>query len=386
MPNISDETQYEVEFMNLIVDKADNLRVVDSDSHFREFTGVHHSKIKQGKLFLHNFIKPVYREQIMKTLCKKNSPYVYFDAEFIDKDGNDVFIYCTGQNWENSTLCRLTLADVSKSQLKQEELSRRAEEMDHLIDMVTGGVCLFKITSDMHIEAQYLNEAACRLFGTSKELYKKQNHRLEELIYPEDKSLIFQEIGKALATGEPIDTQFRTLVHKDEFRWCNINAAIQRYDDDNNPIFHAVLTDITHIKEAEKQTDLMYEQLVKMFKNVPTPIFSASVDEPMVAQLVSEDFIKFLGYSRSFFFDEHKGRITDFMLKREVGYVEANIKKQVAEGNPVKIRYSLRTSTGKFLVVEDRRKIIEQNDGSKSMLCSLRNVTEKYVNFDSIIE
>lgn len=293
--------QYEVEFMNLIVDKADNLKVVDSDSHFSEFTGVHPSKIKEGKLFLHDFIKPAYREQIMKILCKKNSPYVYFNAEFTDRNGNDVFIHCTGQNWDNSTLCRLTLADVSKLQLKQEELDRRAKEMDHLIDMVEGGVCLFKITSDMHIVAQYLNEAACRLFGTTKELYKMQQHCLDELIHPEDKSLVFQAIGKSMATNDPIDTEFRTIVHEGEYRWCKINAAIQSYDSDNHPIFHAVLTDITSIKEAEKQTDLMYAQLIKIFKNVPTPVFSATVEEPFVADLVSEDFMKFIGYTRSFF-------------------------------------------------------------------------------------
>lgn len=386
MPENFDDTQYEIEFMNLIVDKADNLRVIDSDSHFSAFTGVHHSKIKQGKLFLHDFIKPAYREQIMKILCRKNSPYVYFDAEFTDKDGNDVFIHCTGQNWENSTLCRLTLADVSKSQLKQEQLSRHAKEMNHLIDMVTGGVCLFKITSDMHIEAQYLNEAACRLFGTTKEGYRKQNHRLEELIYPEDKSLVFQAIGKSLATGDPIDTEFRTIVHKGEYRWCKLNAAIQSYDDDKSPIFHAVLTDITRIKEAENQADLMYGQLIKMFKNVPTPVFSASLEEPLVAQLVSEDFMKFLGYSRSYFFDEHGGRLTDFMIEREAKYVEANIKKQLEENDSVKIRYSLRATGGKFVVVEDKRKIIDQSDGSKSMLCSIRNVTEKYRDSNSIID
>ena len=78
--------------MNLVVDKADGLKVVDCDNHFCEFTGVHPSKIKQGKLFLHNIIKPIYREEIMRALCKKNSPYVYFDAEFIDKDKNEIFI------------------------------------------------------------------------------------------------------------------------------------------------------------------------------------------------------------------------------------------------------------------------------------------------------
>lgn len=379
MTEILEEDFYDVELMNLIVDKADNLKVVDSDSHFSEFAGVHPSKIKQGKLFLHDIIKPAYRESIMKSLCKKNSPYVYFDAEFIDKNENEVLIHCTGQNFEESTLCRLTLADVSKSLQKQEALREKAREMNYLIDLVTGGVCLFKVTDDMHIVVQYLNEGGCRLFGTSKSRYVKQDYRLDELIHPEDRSFVYQAIGKTMATDEPIDIEFRTIVHKDEYKWCKVNAAIQSYDENDNPIFHAMLTDVTKVKEAEEKADKMYDNLVEVFKNLPNAVFSTDTDNPLTLQIVSEDFIKFLGWSRTVLFDEHEGRLSDFMQEREIKYVTANIKKQLEEGKKEIItNYSIRTGKGNFLVVEDRRKVINQDDGSQSMLCSLKNVTKKY--------
>lgn len=379
MTEILEEDFYDVELMNLIVDKAENLKVVDSDSHFSEFAGVHPSKIKQGKLFLHDIIKPAYRENIMKSLCKKNSPYVYFDAEFIDKNKNEVLIHCTGQNFEESTLCRLTLADVSKSLQKQEALREKAREMNYLIDLVTGGVCLFKVTDDMHIVVQYLNEGGCRLFGTSKSRYVKQDYRLDELIHPEDRSLVYQAIGKTMATDEPIDIEFRTIVHKDEYKWCKVNAAIQSYDENDNPIFHAMLTDVTKVKEAEEKADKMYDNLVEVFKNLPNAVFSTDTENPLTLQIVSEDFIKFLGWSRTVLFDEHEGRLSDFMQEREIRYVTANIKKQLEEGKKEIItNYSIRTGKGKFLVVEDRRKVINQDDGSQSMLCSLKNVTKKY--------
>lgn len=379
MTEILEEDFYDVELMNLIVDKADNLKVVDSDSHFSEFAGVHPSKIKQGKLFLHDIIKPAYRESIMKSLCKKNSPYVYFDAEFIDKNENEVLIHCTGQNFEESTLCRLTLADVSKSLQKQEALREKAREMNYLIDLVTGGVCLFKVTDDMHIVVQYLNEGGCRLFGTSKSRYVKQDYRLDELIHPEDRSLVYQAIGKTMATDEPIDIEFRTIVHKDEYKWCKVNAAIQSYDENDNPIFHAMLTDVTKVKEAEEKADKMYDNLVEVFKNLPNAVFSTDTENPLTLQIVSEDFIKFLGWSRTVLFDEHEGRLSDFMQEREIRYVTANIKKQLEEGKKEIItNYSIRTGKGNFLVVEDRRKVINQDDGSQSMLCSLKNVTKKY--------
>lgn len=369
-----DEGIYEVEFMNLVVDKADNLKVIDSDSHFSEFAGVHQSKIKQGKLFLHDLIKPSYREEIMKTLCKKNSPYVYFDAEFIDRDNNDVFIHCCGQNFDGSTCCRLTLADVSKSRQLQEALKKQAKEMDYLIDLVTGGVCLFKVTSNMHIVVQYLNEGGCKLFGTAKGIYGKQPYHLDVLIHPDDKSAVFQAIGRAMATDEPIDLEFRTIVHENEHKWCKLNAAIKDYDSENNPIFHAMLTDVTSVKSAEEKADKMYEQLVTVFKNIPSPTFSTDLENPLVLQLVSEDFMKFLGYSRSYLFDEHGGRLSDFMIEREVKFANANIKKQAALGNEVSIQYSVRATGGKYITVQDNRKVIKQDDGSYTMLCSFKSI------------
>lgn len=377
--SVSDDDVYEVDFMNLVVDKADGLKVVDCDNHFCEFTGVHPSKIKQGKLFLHDIIKPIYREEIMRVLCKKNSPYVYFDAEFVDKDENEVFIHCTGQNYEESSLCRLTLADVSKSQELQLQLRKKAKEMNYLIDLVTGGVCLFKVTSDMHIEVHYLNEGACRIFGTTKQAYAQQIYRLDELIHPDDKSKVFQAIGKAMATDGECDLEIRTIVHKNEYKWCKFNAAIQKYDEDNTPIFHAMITDITRIKEAEEEADKMSDMLVEMFKNLPDPIFCTDTQDIWQLQIVSEDFIKFLGFTRFHIFEEHKGRLDDFVSEREAKFIEAQNKKQIAEGKSTTVsRYSVRTKSGRFIVVEDRRKLVRQADGSYSMICRLKNVTNTY--------
>lgn len=364
--------------MNLVVDKADNLKVVDCDTHFSDFAGVHFSKIKQGKLFLYDVIKPVYREEIMRILCRKHSPYVYFDAEFTDKNSNDVFIHCTGQNYENSSLCRLTLADVSKSQKKQEQLKKTAKQMNYLIDLVTGGVCLFKVTSEMHIEVLYLNNAACRLFGTTKAACRKQNYRIDELIHPDDKSMVFQAIGKAMATDGQVDLEMRTIVHKDEFRWCKFNAAIQRYDEDNTPVFHAMITDITRVKKAEEKADKMNDTLVEMFKNLPDPIFCTDTDDVFRLRIVSEDFIKFLGFSRHQLFEEHDGRLDDFVSEREKKYVEATVKKQMQQGKKISVRYSIRARGGRFIIVEDTRKVVAREDGTGSMICRLKNVTKSY--------
>lgn len=109
--------------------------------------------------------------------------------------------------------------------------------MNHLIDMVTGGVCLFKVNRDMHFEALYANEACCKYFGTTKESFNERPYRIDDLIYPDDRSAAFQAIGVAMATKKPIDMELRIITHKDSYIWCKFNAGIQRYDKDNCPVF-----------------------------------------------------------------------------------------------------------------------------------------------------
>lgn len=236
--------------MNCVIDKADNLVVKDCDTHFCEFVGVHISKIHQGKLQLHKVLMPQDREYVMSHICKKGSDYLYFDFNIKNKDDELVHVYCTGKNIEGTTLCSLTLADISRSVEKSNEIRAKAKEMNHLIDLVAGGVTLFKVDKNMNFEALYMNEACCKFFGTTKEKYRKIRASLTDLFHPDDKSIAYQAIGNAMATKKPIDIEIRIKTHQDEYIWCKMDSAIQRYDNDGCPIFHAVFTDISNIKKS----------------------------------------------------------------------------------------------------------------------------------------
>ena len=44
----TDELAFEVEFLSCTVDKKKDFEVVDADSHFCDFVGIHYSKVKQA--------------------------------------------------------------------------------------------------------------------------------------------------------------------------------------------------------------------------------------------------------------------------------------------------------------------------------------------------
>lgn len=380
--NEVDEQAFDVEFLSCVIDKAKNMLVLDSDSHFSEYVGVHPSKIKQGKLFFHDILVPQEREKVMRQLCKKDSPYVYLDCNIKDKKGNFNFVHCTCRNVPDSTLCQITMADVSRSIKRSKELKAQAKEMNHLIDLVNGGVCLFKVNQDMHFEILYANEACCRYFGTTKENYNKQDYRIDELIHPEDKSIAFQAIGTAMATKKPIDLELRIITHKGQYIWCKMDAGIQRYSKDNCPVFHAVFSDITDVKEAESLAEHQRETLTQVLKNVPGPLFCTDYDNPFVLNVASEDFMKLTGYTRDELFIRYGGDLTNLISSREVDIARHAIDTQLEKGNVAKATYSLKIKGGKHLVVVDRRKVISSTNGEKSTIGLLKDITSMHLDED----
>ncbi len=371
--NNAESLAYNVEFMSCVIDKVDNLCVKESDTHFSDFVGVHPSKIKQGKLSFLDLLVPQDRERIMQTICKKNSPYVYLDFYIKDKDDNMSLVHCTGVNLPDSSLCHLTMADVTRSVEREKALKAKAKEMNHLIDLVTGGVCLFKVNQNMHFEALYANAACCEYFGTTKEAMLSSAHRIDELIHPEDKSRAFQAIGQSMATKKPINIELRIITHKDQFIWCKMDAAIQRYDKDNCPIFHAIFSDITSIKNAEQEVDKQRQMLVSVLKNVPGPLFVTGYDEPFQLNIVSEDFMRLIGYSRAELFEKYDGDLSRLISINELEIAKKSIKNQL-DSPVIKLTYSIKTKSGEQLVVVDRRKRVELLTGEKSMIGLLNDV------------
>lgn len=372
MTETNEDRAYEVEFLNCVVDKEDDFRIVDSDTHFAEFAGVHPSKIKEGKLFLQDVIIPADRQEVFERICKKDSRFIYMDLDMTDGQGRQVFVHCTAQNTEGSPLCRLVFADVSKSREKNRLLKERASEINHLIDLVNGGVCLFKVTENMHFETLYINEGGCRIFGTTKEQVRKQTYRLDEVIHPDDKTLVYQAVGKAMATGEAIDLEYRVRRHRDEYIWCKCNAGVHKLAQDGCPVFHAMFTDITRVKEAEARADSANDKLINLLENLRGAIFFTTPEKPFECDLISGDFVKLTGYSRAEFFERFDGDLSR-LISGDRTALEKQLSQEIKSG-ACEAQYTITTRGSRLKRVRDVRKLITQQDGSTAVICELEEI------------
>lgn len=362
--------EYEVEFLNCIVDKSDNYKIIDSDKHFSQYFGMHISKIHQGKMFLQDIIAPQDRQRFFERICKKESPYVYIDFDVIDKDGKEVYMHCSAQNYDDSDLCRLALVDISRSREKAEKLKEKADEIGQLIDLVTGGVCLFKATKDMHLEVLYLNEACCELFDTTKESYGHRDYRIDELIHRDDKTLVYQAIGKTMATGEDMDLEFRVKRGRASYMWCKCGAAVHKIDEDGCPIFHAVFTDISRIKKAEAIADEANEKLVNLLKNLSGAMYFTTPKNPFKCELVSGDFIKLIGYTRSEFFEKYNGDLGK-LISDDKDKIAESIRTQIGKNGTAKETFTIQAKGLKEIKVQTDVKLVSQGDKSMQLICEL---------------
>ncbi len=370
MSENTDEKAYEVEFLNCVVDKSQDFKVVDADSHFADFTGVHISKIHQGKLYLQDIVNPPDRQAVLEKLRKKSSPYIYMDFDVINSNGDVIFVHCSAQNDDATPLCRLVFADVSKSREKTERLRERASEIKNLIDLVEGGVCVFCVTPDMHFEARYLNASCCRLFGTSKESYSERDYHLDDLFYAEDKTLVYQAIGRTMATGEPIDLECRIKTHKNQLSWCKCNAAVHHIDENGSPVFHAVFTDVSRVKAAEARADKAYDRLANILENLSGAVFTSAVEKPFKCDLVSGELLSHIGYTRAQF-SERFGKSLSRLIDGDVPALEQEIKTELFRNGKCTVEYTLNAKGARQLRVQDCRRLITQKDGSMVVLCEL---------------
>lgn len=360
----SDDLYFDVEFLNCVIDKKKDFEVVDADSHFCDFVGIHPSKIKQGKLSLLDLLIPQSRQEVVEKLCKKQSPFVYLDLFIKNKEGKYDYVHCSVRNIEGSSVCSVTFADVSKATKKNQMLRESAKTMNHLIDLISGGVCLLKVEKNMNFRVLYANEACCRFFGTVKQEIKKREYRIDDVIYHEDKSRAFQAIGTAMATKKPVEMEIRVLTHKDEYVWCKLDSDIQRYDKDGCPIFHAMLTDISEIKRAQADADVQREKLLKVLKNVPAPLFCTTYDNPFKLTVVSTEFAESIGFKRKDILEGFSGDLSKLIVEEDLESVKAEFENMDDE-RPRAAHYSIRYENREPVRVCDRRKAVTLENGER---------------------
>ena len=90
--------------------------------------------------------------------------------------------------------------------------------------------------------------------------------------------------------------------------------------------------------------------------------------------------MKLLGFTRKEFFEKYDSDLSNLISPNELSLASKALQEQSKKGDSAKLTYSIKTRSGQQLVVVDRRKIIDGDNGEKNTIGLLRDITS--IRFD----
>lgn len=98
--------------------------------------------------------------------------------------------------------------------------------------------------------------------------------------------------------------------------------------------------------------------MVSLFKNLPGATFFTGTADPLQLDLVSEDFIQFIGYSRTELFQLFSGNLARLMDENEAATVAVQLRTGAADRRLLTVEYTLYIGDACALRVRDSRKVL----------------------------
>ncbi|MDD3570378.1 MAG: EAL domain-containing protein [Lachnospiraceae bacterium] len=144
---------------------------------------------------------------------------------------------------------------ASHIKLKETTISRN--EVEKIINILPGGVCIFEISDK--IRTRYVSEGLTNICGYSVEEYlSKFENDVTQIVYNEDVQRVTEEIYKSKNDNKPIDVEYHVICKNGDMGYSRIQANFA-YKKGSTSIYYGVITDMT-AKELELRQRYEREQ------------------------------------------------------------------------------------------------------------------------------
>ena len=134
-----------------------------------------------------------------------------------------------------------------------------------LIDSVPGVV--YRCLNDRHWSMVYINDYSLKLFGYSPdEFVGFHTVKLGELIFPEDRKMVWDAVQEGLDKRETYIINYRIKAKNDEIKWV-YERGQGVFNEAGELIFlEGVITDVSKIKQMDEEKERLEKQLRQAYK------------------------------------------------------------------------------------------------------------------------
>ncbi len=228
--------------------------------------------------------------------------------------------------------------------------------------------------------AEFVSENVVK-FGYTVEDFISGNFLYGDIIHPEDRNRVKEELKTRIRRGEvDFNTGYRIFTKAGDVRWVNERAFIQRNREGEITHIQGLVLDITEDKEKEEALSKsieMQSMLRTIINNSQAIAFLWENKENLPAEYVSENVTQ-LGYKVEDFIS---GKVLygDIIHKDDINKVNETLKRSIAEGQgSFGIEYRIYTGEGRMLWVEERVFVQRDEEGRATHLQGLVvDITER---------
>ncbi|WP_424357176.1 PAS domain S-box protein [Methanocella sp. MCL-LM] len=173
--------------------------------------------------------------------------------------------------------------DITERKLEEEKLLLTQTSIDHFHDP-----CAW---SDANGKFVYVNDAACHLFGYSREEFLNLKVTDIEMIYMGDRYTELYDMLKAQGSAH-----FETMGKTKDGKIVPVEISIKHHSYENKNYVISFLRDITERKQAENKLSDNLHFLQVLLDAIPVPVYYKDVHERYIG--CNNAFEKYLGRSR----------------------------------------------------------------------------------------
>ncbi|HZA60851.1 MAG TPA: PAS domain-containing protein [Actinomycetota bacterium] len=184
----------------------------------------------------------------------------------------------------------------------------------------------------------------------------------ERSLHPDDQPAALEQEAVALATGQPLSSEYRVFAKDGREVWIRDEAVVAT-GDLGAPVLQGVMYDVTKQREAERASQEARAQYQTLVEQVPAVVYVDAVDEASTAVYMSPQVENLTGYTvEEWLADPDLWKRS--LHPDDADRVLALSRETNRTGDPFRSEYRLRHRGGEYRWVRDEARLVPSSDGS----------------------
>lgn len=241
--------------------------------------------------------------------------------------------------------CYSVLTDITAVRELEASVRQNAQCLQMIMDYMMGGICIFELTDT--IRPIYMNRGYFTMFGYNEDEYwRDRAGDILANLYQEDARKIVSMARQSARTHEMFGLTYRLRKRAGNVGYVQMRAVELPSEKRKYPVFLALLSDISQLKETQEQLADSIERQSALMDNLPGGVAVFEMAETLRVRYISEGVYNMSGYSREEFEEASRsGNGSVLFPKGKLGFQE-KVLESVSSDRPIEYLYSYQRDKG----------------------------------------